>query len=167
MVKKCRLARTFLLPCFVKTDKSAARRTRTVFPTVVAITLICASLGSGQEGPVLPAPAAPIDGTLYTTYSIDTAHTNVTWIVCGSTQNAEGCYGSGKIGPFGKVGALLEGNPKQDLVASTVTRAIYVVDIASGANQNEVVLDVYAKVDTITPDFDTVTGKRRGSDLNI
>jgi hypothetical protein len=133
-------------------------RTRIVFPIVVATTLICASLSYGQEGPVPAVPAAaPIDATLYTTYNIDTAHTNVNWIVCGSTQNTEGCYSSGSIGPFGKVGALLEGNPKQDLSANTVTRAIYVVDIASGPNQNEVVLDVYTKVDTITPDYDTVT----------
>jgi hypothetical protein len=124
---------------------------------VVATTLICASLSYGQEGPILPAPAVPIDSTLYTTYGIDPAHTNVSWIVCGSTQNTEGCYSSGNIGPFGRVGALLEGNPRTDLVANTVTRAIYVVDVASGTNQNEVVLNVYTKVDTITPDFDAVT----------
>ncbi|HEU0048651.1 MAG TPA: hypothetical protein VFQ43_13730, partial [Nitrososphaera sp.] len=37
------------------------------------------------------------------------------------------------------------------------TRAIYVLDSASGPNQNEVVLYVYTKVDTITTDSDTVT----------
>jgi hypothetical protein len=157
MAKKMPSGRTFLLLCCLKTDKSAAMRRKIVFPMVVATTLICASLSYGQERPVLPVPAAPIDATLYTTYSIDTAHTNVTWVVCGSLPGSSGCYGAGSIGPFGKVGALLEGNPKTDLVANTVTRAIYVVDIASGTNQNEVVLDVYTKVDTITPDFDTVT----------
>jgi hypothetical protein len=131
--------------------------TRIVFPIIVATTLICASLGYGQEGPVLPAPAAPIDSTLFTTYNIDPAHTSVGWSVCGSLPGSSGCYGSGGLGPFGKVGALLEGAPKTDVVANTVTRAIYVVDVASGTNQNEVVLDVYTKVDTISPDFDTVT----------
>src|SRR5207244_5175156 len=56
-----------------------------------------------------------------------------------------------------KVGALLEGDPKVNLNTNTVTRAIYVVDIASGTNQNEVVLDVYTKTDAITTDFDTIT----------
>src|SRR5437762_12130842 len=37
------------------------------------------------------------------------------------------------------------------------SRAIYVLDPASGPNQNEVVLYVYTKVDTITTDSDTVT----------
>jgi len=51
----------------------------------------------------------------------------------------------------------MEGNPKTDLGTNTVTRAIYVLDIASGSNLNGVVLSVYTKTDTITPDFDTVT----------
>jgi hypothetical protein len=132
-------------------------RTTIVFRMVIASTLICASVSYGQEGHIPAAPGPPPDATLYTTYNLDTAHTNIGWIVCGSTQNTEGCYSAGNLGPFGKVGALLEGNPKVDLTMNTVTRAIYVLDIASGANQNEVVLDVYAKVDTITPDYDTVT----------
>ena len=52
---------------------------------------------------------------------------------------------------------MMEGEPKTDLIANTVTRAIYVVDIADGPNRNEVVLYVYTKVDTITTDSDTVT----------
>jgi hypothetical protein len=132
-------------------------KTRILFPIVVATTLIFARLSYGQEGPVLPAPAAPIDAGLYTTYNIDSAHTSIGWSVCGSLPGSSGCYGSGGLGPFGKVGALLEGNPKTDLIANTVTRAIYVLDVASGTNQDEVVLDVYTKVDTITTDFDTVT----------
>ena len=52
---------------------------------------------------------------------------------------------------------MLEGEPKTDRIANTVTRAIYVLDPASGPNQNEVVLYVYTKVDTITTDSDTVT----------
>ena len=85
------------------------------------------------------------------------AHTIVDWNVCGSLPGSSGCYGSGTLGPFGRIGALLEGEPKTDRNANTVTRAIYVLDYASGPNQNEVVLYVYTKVDTITTDSDTVT----------
>jgi len=52
---------------------------------------------------------------------------------------------------------MLEGEPKTDRIANTVTRAIYVLDHASGPNQDEVVLYIYTKVDTITTDSDTVT----------
>jgi len=152
------LRRSFLLRCFSKADKTAAMKTRLVFLLVAATTLICAGLSYGQEAPMQAVPAAtPPDATLFTTYNIDTAHTTVSLVVCGSLPGSSGCYGSASLGPFGKVGALLEGDPKIDLSANTVTRAIYVLDIASGANQNEVVLDVYTKVDTITTDFDTVT----------
>ncbi len=103
---------------------------------------------------------AQIDATLYTKYSTqaDRAHhTIVSWVVCGSLPGSSGCYGSGSLGPFGMAGALLEGEPTTDLIANTVTRAIYLLDIASGPNRNEVVLYVYTKVDTITTDSDTVT----------
>jgi hypothetical protein len=117
-------------------------------------TLICASISYAQEDRIA---AAPIDATLFTTYSTDSAHTLVNFSVCGSLPGSSGCYGGGSLGPFGKAGAILEGNPKTDLSANTVTRAIYVLDVASGANHNEVVLDVYTRVDTITTDFDTIT----------
>jgi hypothetical protein len=123
----------------------------------MATTLICASLSYGQEGSVPAAPAAVIDATLYTRYNTDIAHTTVNWNVCGSLPGSSGCYGSGSLGPFGQIGALLEGEPKTDRIANTVTRAIYVLDYKSGPNQNEVVLYVYTKVDTITTDSDTVT----------
>ena len=130
-------------------------RTRIVFPTVVAATLICASLSYGQAGAV-PA-ATPIDATLYTRYHTDPNESIVDWNVCGSLPGSNGCYGSGSLGPFGRIAGLMEGEPKTNLHANTVTRAIYLVDLASGPNQNEVVLYVYTKVDTITTDSDTVT----------
>jgi YD repeat-containing protein len=102
-------------------------------------------------------PAAPIDSTLYTNYFLDTDHTLATWIVCGSLPKTSGCYGSGILGPFGKVGALIEGYPTTDQSTSTVTRYIYVVDVAAGTNQNAVTLYVYKKTDVITPSDDTVT----------
>src|SRR5262249_59774104 len=126
-----------------------------VFATVVAPILICASLTSGQEGGVPSAPAAPIDATLYTRFHTDANQTIIDWNVCGSLPGSSGCYGSGSLGPFGRIGGMLEGEPKTDLHANTVTRPIYLVDSASGPNQNEVVLYVYTNVDTITTDSDT------------
>jgi hypothetical protein len=103
VVKKCRQSGLLLLLCLFKTDKSAAMRTKIVFPMVVATTLICASLSYGQEGQVPAAPAAPPpDATLYTTYNIDTAHTSVGLVVCGSLPGSSGCYGGASLGPFGK-----------------------------------------------------------------
>jgi hypothetical protein len=132
-------------------------RTRIVFPTVIATTLIFASLSYGREGGVPAAPAAAIDATLYTRYHTDLGHTIVDWNVCGSLPGSSGCYGSGTLGPFGMIGALMEGEPKTNPRANTVKRAIYVLDYLSGPNQNEVMLYVYTKVDTITADSDTVT----------
>ena len=114
--------------------------TRIVFLTVVATALICVSLSYGEESGVPVAPAAAIDATLYTRYHTDPDQTIIDWNVCGSLPGSSGCYGSGTLGPFGRVGALLEGEPKTDLIANTVTRAIYVLEYASGPNQNEVVL---------------------------
>jgi hypothetical protein len=132
-------------------------RTRILFSIVVATSLICAALSYGQEDGLPAAPAVVIDAGLYTRYSTDIAHTMLNWNVCGSLGSSSGCYGSGSLGPFGQIGALLEGEPKTDRNANTVTRAIYVLDYKSGPNQNEVVLYVYTKVDTITTDSDTVT----------
>src|SRR5437667_11763051 len=131
-------------------------RTMIVFRTVVAATLICLNIGYGERG-VAAAPAAAIDATLYTRYHTDPNQTIIDWNVCGSLPGSSGCYGSGSLGPFARIGGVMEGEPKTDLIANTVTRPIYLVDIASGPNQNEVVLYVYTKVDTITTDSDTVT----------
>lgn len=110
-------------------------------------------------GLILPASAqtaaAPIDSTLFTTYSVFSGSTNVNWIVCGSTQGSSGCYGSGSLGPFGIIGAMIEGNPITQ--GSVVTRFIYVVDIGAGSSGNGVTLNVYKKTDTITTSFDTVS----------
>jgi hypothetical protein len=99
----------------------------------------------------LPAqqPAAPPDATLYTTYS--GTYAEISWLVCGSTQESEGCYSSGSLGPFVSIGAMLEGTPT--VSGDVVTRAIYIVD--SGANP--VKLYVYTKTDTVTASDDTVS----------
>jgi len=100
--------------------------------------------------------AAPIDSTLYTAYSLSGGDTYLSYSVCGSTQQSEGCYGGGNLGPFGKIGALLEGAASTNLKTNTVTRLIYVLDVATGTGGNEVVLNVYKKTDTISPTYDTV-----------
>lgn len=62
---------------------------------------------------VLPVPAQdaaatpPPDYGLYTSYYFDAGYQNVYWIVCGSTQESEGCYDFGTLGPFGQAGALI------------------------------------------------------------
>ena len=129
----------------MKGNKHVKTITNITYAAFACFALICVS----------HSYATPPDATLYTTYSTS-AHT-VSLEVCGSLPGSSGCYGGASLGPFGKVGALLEGEPTVNLNLHTVTRAIYVVDIASGTNQNEVVLDVYTKVDTITTSFDTVT----------
>jgi hypothetical protein len=77
----------------------------------------------------------------------------VSLIVCGSLPGSGGCYGSAYLGPFGKIGALLEGNPSTK--GNTVTRAIYVLDIATGTKGTDVALSIYKKTDTISSSFDT------------
>jgi hypothetical protein len=100
------------------------------------------------------APAAP-DATLFTTYSLFSGEQTLDWIVCGSTTGSSGCYASGSLGPFGKIGAMIEGNPSTS--GSTVTRMIYVVDIAAGTSGTGVALNVYKKTDTVSSTSDTVT----------
>jgi hypothetical protein len=76
-------------------------------------------------------------------------------VVCGETHGWYGCYGSGSLGPFGNVGALIEGNPST--IGNTVTRALYIVDVGTGSGVNTINLYIYKKVDTITPPNDSVT----------
>ena len=52
---------------------------------------------------------------------------------------------------------MLEGNPRTNAATGTVTRAIYILDVAAFGTRDGVVLFVYTKTDVITPDFDTVT----------
>lgn len=111
---------------------------------------LAAAVTVRAQGSLQPAPP---DANLYTTYSLFSSNgqTTVDWIVCGSTQQTEGCYDFGSIGPFISVGAMIEGTPSVN--GEVVTRAIYVVD--SGGSS--VKLYVYKKVDTISSSFDTTT----------
>lgn len=122
---------------------------------VGSISLLSAALP--VHGQNVPAPSGPPDATLYTTYGLSSDEQTVYWSVCGSTQGSSGCYASGSLGPFGRAGALMEGNPSVNLQTNTVTRAIYVVDIANGSGGTGVVLYVYKKTDVVSSTFDTVT----------
>ena len=105
---------------------------------------------------VSPAVMAALpDGGLYTTYSFSAGYTQVSFFVCGSLPQSEGCYGFGTLGPFGHVGAILEGDPAAS--GDTVKRAIYVVDIAGGSKGDQVLLYRYAKTDTVSAGFDQVS----------
>jgi hypothetical protein len=104
----------------------------------------------------VPAAAAgPIDAGLYTTYSFYNGFVTVDWVVCGQTHGWYGCYGSGSLGPFGNVGALIEGNPSTN--GNTVTRDLYIVDVGTGTGVKNINLYIYKKVDTIIPPNDSVT----------
>jgi hypothetical protein len=105
----------------------------------------------------VPVHGANLDSTLFTNYTMDTARTNVTWYVCGSLPGTSGCYGVGFLGPFGKVGAMIEGLPTQNLTKGTVTRYIYVLDENYASGINGVALFVYKKVDTIAGGSDAIT----------
>jgi hypothetical protein len=106
-----------------------------------------------------PAPlhAAALDSTLFTTYDTQSPYTSVVFSVCGTLPQAEGCFSGGFLGPFGLIGGMIEGNPKQNLKKGTVTRNIYVVDVASGSGGNDVAHYVYKRVDTITPSDDSAS----------
>jgi hypothetical protein len=101
--------------------------------------------------------ATPPDASIFATYSIGIGANAqyVDWIVCGGLPNASGCFANGELGPFGTVGALLEGPPVTK--GNVVTRRIYVLDTASGTAANSVTLNVYKRVDVITSSSDAIT----------
>ena len=119
---------------------------------VVAVSVLLLIL-SGSA----PLHASAIDSTLFTTYTLEGGGTYIDFLVCGSLPGTSGCYGSGMLGLFGKVGVMIEGNPISNVKAGRVTRYIYIVDVAYGSSGNEVALYIYKKVDTINGGDDTVT----------
>jgi hypothetical protein len=118
---------------------------------------LCAAVLFVLGGDTSAFASGPPDATLFTTYTMDNAHTTVNFVVCGSIGFGSGCYDAGNMGPFGKVGAILEGNRSQNLTTNTVTRNIFVLDVASGTNATGVTLYIYKRTDAITSSFDTTT----------
>jgi hypothetical protein len=113
---------------------------------------VAAIVGLCMTFPALAQTALPIDSTLFTTYQ-NYGNNNITCVTCGSTKNTGGCYGSGTLGPFARVCAVMEGRPVT--VGNTVTRSLYVLD--GGSNTSSVSLSVFKKTDTITNNSDTVS----------
>jgi hypothetical protein len=101
--------------------------------------------------------AAQIDSGLFTTYDVNNAKTMLYWTVCGSIPPGEGCYSSGQLGPFGKIGSIVENGKSYNLTAGTVTRLVFIVDQAYGSAGTSVALYVYKRDDTIFGSSDTTT----------
>src|ERR1700721_2994089 len=80
--------------------------------------------------PFVEASAAPPDADEYTEYVFNKDFTQVDFFVCEYLPSPEGCWGFGTLGPFGHVGAMLEGIPSYPSVEST-ERGVYLVDIAA------------------------------------
>ncbi|WP_233840514.1 hypothetical protein [Dyella sp. 2HG41-7] len=105
----------------------------------------------------IPVPATPpLDSELYTQYSISGSYTTLNWSVCGSTQTTSGCYASGTMGPFGKIGAVIAGAESDDYASGIATQNIYVVDEAVNGGTG-VMLFVYQKKDVVTSSSDSTT----------
>jgi hypothetical protein len=122
---------------------------------VIQLAIILLAMSAPLTAQTAIAPPAAPDSTLFTTYSLFSGDQTLDWMVCGSTTSSSGCYASGSLGPFGKIGAMIEGNPSTS--GSTVTRMIYVVDIAAGTSGTGVTLYAYKKTDTVSSTSDTVT----------
>ena len=101
--------------------------------------------------------AAKVDSDLFTTYTNDDAKTTLYWVVCGSIPPGTGCYSLGQLGPFGKIGSIVEGAKVYNNRKGTITRHLYVIDQAYGAGQTGVALYDYKRVDTIVDAYDTTT----------
>jgi hypothetical protein len=120
---------------------------------VLAFTMTLFLLGT------LRAHGSALDAGLYSSYNTSGDRTEVYFTVCGSIGTGRGCYGGGTLGPVGRAGILVEGSPTQNTKLGTVTRFIYLLDMANGASGQGVALCIYKRVDTINPDtsYDTVT----------
>ena len=103
--------------------------------------------------PVLGQQKMP-DSTLYTQYFTLQPPTQIHWVTCGSTQQSEGCYGSGTLGPFANACSIVQSVPVP-ISSNTVIRYIYVLD--SGSTAGGAVLTAYKRVDVISPTYDTTT----------
>jgi hypothetical protein len=134
--------------------RKAARWCRSVLPAFAIISFGISNQASAQTE--ITADSAPIDGTLFATYSVTSDRTHVSLSVCGSLPGSEGCYGGADLGPFNSVGAVLEGLPSTDKTTNTVTRDIYVLDTAAGPNKVGVSLYVYSRTDIISGSNDSI-----------
>lgn len=107
----------------------------------VAAVPVCALMTVAQ------ASASQIDSNLYATFAMR-GHTSVSFVVCGSLPETNGCYGSGDLDPpFEAACAVLQGSPNYN--GDVITRDIYVLDKRS-SGKTAVQLYIYQRKDTIT-----------------
>src|SRR2546430_816361 len=64
-----------------------------VLRTIVVVAGLCIALTAASQ--------PPPDSTVYTTYFIDAAHTNVAWSTCGQVGGTGGCFNGGTPHPRG------------------------------------------------------------------
>lgn len=108
--------------------------------TVFAVISSCAGMQ-----PALAA-SSQIDAGLFATFSA--SQTSVSFVVCGSLPESEGCYGSATLSPFESVCAVLQGTPNYK-TNGVVERDIYILDRRASKNAS-VLLYVYKRKDTIS-----------------
>jgi hypothetical protein len=100
-----------------------------------------------------PAQASVDGANFYITFNVNP--TSISWVTCGSTQQDEGCYGSGTISPpFGKVCAILQG--PQHVHGDTVDQKLYVLD-ADANNAGAVTLNVFKTEIVISDSYITTS----------
>jgi hypothetical protein len=101
---------------------------------------VSALLIAGGAMLAAPAHSAALDKNIATSYTA--LGTSINWQNDGtSTPQA------GTLGPFNRACAIVEGKP--DTKGEVMTRSVYVLDAGNGA-ENTVVLNIYARTDTIT-----------------
>jgi hypothetical protein len=117
---------------------------------VVAIALAAAI----PAAPALASGSKVVNTTIYTTYTFNTTNSEINWITCGSTQQSEGCFGSGQITGFGKVCGVLDTVPESNGMVTRQKLYIFDSDVKHGSN---LYLDVYEKTDVTTVSSNTTT----------
>jgi hypothetical protein len=100
---------------------------------------------------------AAVDAAFFTIYDFDLDYKTISFSLCDTNPGGVGCSNAQSLGPFGRVGSMVEGYPTT--VGNVVTRNLYVVDVAAGSTGFEVHLSVYKKADTISEAGGTSTIK--------
>ena len=95
-----------------------------------------------------------LDSTLFTTYNFSAGATGVSFLVCGSLPDTEGCYGGGTLEPIGGACAVLESATRTK--GDVVTREIYVLDRGQEKN-SPLMLAVFKRTDTISSSEDSIS----------
>jgi hypothetical protein len=119
---------------------------RTLYLAVGCLTAMAGDIPAAYAGSASQA------ADLYTTYNV--ADASLSWSTCGSVPGSDGCYGSGNVGPFTRICAVLE-TPKQFDAASSEQR-IFVVD-GNDSGKHTVSLSVFTKRDVVSGPSATTT----------